>query len=173
MTEAELIDFMEKYGHSTLVEHIYLNVGPGKHEQDGMNGVSYVQMNVSLLEYWLSSADDVIDEEVEDEDGCHPTVDMRPAYEGWMALSNQAKRRVWEASGFHFGMCNSEEEVDVRRAFGLLGEAEEKMEKLKEWAQARWEAVEDEEMDSKDEEKTLILCGMAKAFQEMVKKLEE
>jgi hypothetical protein len=92
MTEKQLIALVSTEEAIKESEEHYLSCGPGKHDQDDMVGVQYVQMNVSLLSGWLCNH--------ENED----------AYAGWEGLDETAQRRVWEASGFHYGIGGYEDE---------------------------------------------------------------
>lgn len=70
-------------------EGFYEATGPDKHTQEDhyQEGVSVVRMNVELLESWLD----------DQEDGSN-------YLEQYNHLPATERRKLWEASGFHFGI---------------------------------------------------------------------
>lgn len=70
-------------------EAYYLEAGPDKHEQEWLEGVSIVEMNVSLLQSWLEE-------------------EYPEAFAVYLTMSVDDKRAIWEASNFHYGICGYE-----------------------------------------------------------------
>jgi len=90
MTKQDLLDLVKS--NKSEHEPWYLDHGPNKREQEEhyQNGVSVVEMNVDLLDGWLS---------------CQP--DNPDAH--YHALPKADRREIWEASDFHFGIMGYED----------------------------------------------------------------
>jgi hypothetical protein len=133
----------------------YMEHGPRKHDQDGMSGVSYIQMNEDHMTGWL-------------EDQSTDKFNYIEIYEG---LSPQEKLEVWRASGFHQGICNYEKEEDVLYHFGLLDKAQKKIVDLREFIQEEMDEIDDALDDMGDAENKEELEGQYKAYETVLKKL--
>ena len=85
MTKEEILAIVCE--HHDRQEAFYCGNGPGKHEQEDYydSGFAVVGVNVGLLSEWLQTHSDEAQESYED-------------------LPKADRRKIWEASNFHFGI---------------------------------------------------------------------